>query len=43
MVFLVPNKSIEWALDFGPASLTLTVKDLVQEITICSQGIPLAA
>ena len=32
-----------WSLDFEPDSVTLTVKDLVQEMTIISQEIPLAA
>ena len=31
------------SLDFGPDSVTLTVRDLVQEMTISSQEIPLAA
>ena len=46
MIFSVSNKDIEWSLDFGPVSVTLTVKavkDLVQEMTIGSQEIPLAA
>ena len=43
MIFLVSNDGIEWYLDFGPDSLTLTEKDLVQETTISSQEIPLAA
>ena len=30
MIFSVSNDSIEWSLDFGPDSVTLTVKDLVQ-------------
>ena len=37
------NDGIEWSLDFGPDTVTLTVKDLFQERTIRSQEIPLAA
>ena len=43
MIFSVSNHGIEWSLDFGPDSVNLTVKDLVQEMTISSQQIPLAA
>ena len=43
MIFSVSNDGIEWSLDFGPDSVTLTVKDLAQEMTISSQEIPLAA
>ena len=43
MIFSVSNDGIEWSLEIGPDSKTLTVKDLVQEKTICSQEIPLAA
>ena len=43
MIFSVSNDGIEWSLDFGPDSVTLTVKDLGQETTISSQEIPLAA
>ena len=43
MIFSVSNDSFEWSVDFGPDSVTLTVKTLVQEMTICSQEIPLAA
>ena len=42
MIFSVSNDGYEWSLDFGPDSVTLTVKDVVQEMTIVSQGIPLA-
>ena len=42
-MFSVFNDGIEWSLDFGSDSVTLTVKDLVQEMTKSSQGIPLAA
>ena len=43
MIFSVSNDCIEWSLDFGPDSVTLTLKDLVQDLTISSQEIPLAA
>ena len=43
MIFSVSNDGIEWPLDFGPDSVTLTVKNLVQEMTINSQEIPPAA
>ena len=43
MTFSVSNNGIQWALDFGPDSVTIIVKDLNQNITISSQGIPLAA
>ena len=43
MIFSVSNDVIEWSLDFGPDSVTLTKKDLVQEMTISSQKIPLGA
>ena len=43
MIFSVSNNGIEWSFDYGPDSVTLTVKDLVQELTISSQEIPLAA
>ena len=34
MIWSVSKNGIEWFLDFGPDSVTLTVKDLVQEMTI---------
>ena len=43
MVFSVSNDGIQWTLDFGPDSVTIAVNDLDQNITISSQGIPLAA
>ena len=43
MTISVSSDGIECSLDFGPDSVTLTVKDLVHEITINSQEIPLAA
>ena len=43
MIFSVSNDDIQWTLDFGPDSVTIAVNDLVQNITISSQEIPLAA
>ena len=43
MIFSVSNDGIQWTLDFGPDSVTIAVNDLDQNITISSQGIPLAA
>ena len=43
MIFSVSIGGIEWSLDFRPDSVTLTVRDLVQETTIISRQIPLAA
>ena len=43
MIVLVSNDGIDWSLDFGQDSVTLTEKDLVQEMTISSQEVPLAA
>ena len=43
MLFSVSNDGIEWSLDVRPDSVTLTVKDLVHEMTISSQETPLAA
>ena len=37
MIFSVSNGGIEWSLDFGRDSVSLTVKDLVHEKTIGSQ------
>ena len=34
MIFSVSNDGIEWSRDFGPDSVTLTVKDLVQGKTM---------
>ena len=42
MIFSVSKDGIEWSFDFGPDSVTLTVKDLFQEMTISSQELPLA-
>ena len=43
MIFPVFSDGIEWSLDFGPVSVTLTVKDLVQEMLMVSQEIHPAA
>ena len=43
MIFAVSNEGIQWCLDYGPDSVILTVKDLVQEMTTSSQEIPLPA
>ena len=43
MIFSVSNDSIECSLDFGPDLVNLTVNNLVQEMTISSQEIYLAA
>ena len=43
MIFSVSNDGIQWTLDFGPDSVTIAVNDLVQNLTISSQEIPLAA
>ena len=43
MVSSVAHDAIKWSLDFGADSVTLTVKDLVQEMTITSHEYLLAA
>ena len=43
MIFSVSNDGIQWTLDFGPDSITISVNDLDQSVTISSQEIPLAA
>ena len=43
MNFSVSNDGFEWSLDFGPDSVTLTVKMFIQKMTISSQEFPLAA
>ena len=43
MISSVSNDGIQWVLDFGADPLTITAKDLNQNITISSQEIPLAA
>ena len=42
MNFSVSNDGIQWTLDFGPDSVTISVNDLAQSITISSQEKPLA-
>ena len=43
MISSVSSDGIQWTLDFGPDCVTIAVIDLVQNITISSQEIPLAA
>ena len=43
MIFSISNDGIHWTLDFGPDSVTITVNDLFQNITISTKEIPLAA
>ena len=43
MIFSVSNDGIQWTLDFGPDSVTITVKDLDQNLMISSQEVLLAA
>ena len=43
MQFAVSDNGTQWTLDFGPASVVLTVKDLDENLTISSLEIPLAA
>ena len=43
MIFSVSNDGIQWILDFGSDSVTISVNDLDQNITISSQEIRLAA
>ena len=43
MIFSVSNEGIQWTLDFGPNSVTISVNNLNQNITISSQGTPLVA
>ena len=43
MIFSVSSDGIQWTLDFGPDSVTIAVNDLVQNSTVSSQEIPLAA
>ena len=43
MILSVSNDVIDWSLKFGPGSVTLTVKFIVQEMPISSQEILLAA
>ena len=43
MIFSVSNDGTQWTLDFPPDSVTIAEIGLVQNITISSQEIPLAA
>ena len=43
IIFAISNDGSQWTLEFGPDSVTIAVNDLVQNITISSQEIPLAA
>ena len=43
MIFSVSSDGMQWTLDFRPDSVTIAINDLVQNITISSQEIPLAA
>ena len=43
MIFSVYSDGIQWILDFGPDSVTISVNDVDQNLTISSQEIPLAA
>ena len=43
MIFSVFNDGFGWSLGFGPDSVALTVKHLVQEMILSSQGLPPAA
>ena len=43
MIVSVSNDGIQWTLDFGRDSVTIAVNDLVQNVTISSQEMPLAA
>ena len=40
MISSVSNDGIEWSLELGPDSVTLTLEDLVQEMTISYQEVP---
>ena len=43
MISSVSNHRIQWIFDFGPDSVTISVNDLDQNVTISSQEIPPAA
>ena len=43
MIFSVSNDGIQWILDFGPDSFTISVNDLDLNITTSSQETPLAS
>ena len=43
MSFSVSNNGTQWTLDFSPDSVTIIVKDMVQDLTISSLELPIAA
>ena len=43
MFFSVSNNETQWTLDFSPDSVTIIVKDMVQDLTISSLELPIAA
>ena len=43
MIFSTSNDGIQWTLDFRPESVTFAAIDLIQNLRISSQEIPLAA
>ena len=43
MIFSLSNDGIQWTLEFGTDSVIIAENDLDQNLTICSQEIPLAA
>ena len=43
MIISISSDGIQWTLNFGPDSVTIASNDLVQNITISSQEVPLAA
>ena len=43
MIFSFSNERVQWTLDFPPDSVTIAVIDLVQNVTISLQEVPLAA
>ena len=43
MIFSVSGSSVQWSVDFGPDSVILMVKALVQEMAVSSKEVPIAA
>ena len=43
MFFSVSNNGTQWTLDFSLDSVTIIVKDMVQDVTISSLELPIAA
>ena len=43
MIFSVSNNGTQWTLDFSRDSVTIIAKDLVQDLTISSLQLPIAA